>query len=124
MPIPKQSDGFDEHNQNGRLWSKLQEEEQDIFQPGRFEQLAIAHFPQFGPSVDPDNTPSPDEIAQYLPLFQRLVNLDKVEQNLENGALGKTVAKSAAVVEKQGREEVGKIAVQVCLTYFQQYVCD
>lgn len=121
MPAPRQPEGFDEHNQNGRKWSQLPDPEQLVFQPKFFAQLALACFPEVGSPADADMTATadaeekatPEEIAESLPIFQRLVNLNKVEAHLKNGSLGKSITKSIAVIESKGREEIGKVASQV-----------
>lgn len=124
MPAGKQSDGFAEHNQVGRKWTELEEDEKETFQPQLFERLALARFAR-------EVTPVPDEErltdadrTTYMGFFSELVNLDKVSKHLQSGLLGKTIAKSIAVIEKRGREEIGKVANQVSpylMTNFNQH---
>lgn len=129
VPAAGDPDGFDEHNQTGRRWKKLPSVAQETFDPKHFEKLALTHFPRFSPVTAPNSTEvgeandNPEEetaeLSEHLECFRRLVNLKKVEQHLESGKLGQTIARSLQTIEKQGREEVGKIAVQVSLSFSQ-----
>lgn len=78
-----------------------------------FERLALAHFPHIATPVSDEGRATPEQISKYMPFFKQHVNLHKVSKHLESGVLGQTIAKSLAVIEKRGREEIGRIATQV-----------
>lgn len=127
MPAAGQNEGFDEHNQIGRTWSKLSVVAQETFHPTRFERLALNHYPEFCPTKpdQPINEPLDEEeevedTLEHIDCFERLVNLQKVKQHLESGKLGQTIAASVQAIEKRGREEIGKVAAQVRLLFIRK----
>ncbi|EGG11558.1 uncharacterized protein MELLADRAFT_91136 [Melampsora larici-populina 98AG31] len=113
MPAGRQTKGFAEHNQNCRKWTLLTDDEKEIFQPKLFEKLAYAHVSNIATPVSDEERATDQEISQYMPYFTQLANLDKVYKHLQSGVLGQTIAKSLAVIEKRGREEIGKVAIQL-----------
>ncbi|KAH9808047.1 hypothetical protein DFH28DRAFT_1199040 [Melampsora americana] len=113
MPPGGQSEGFAEHNQNCRKWTQLSDIEQETFQPKLFEKLAYAHFSHIATPLSDEERATDEEINHYMLYFTQLVNLDKVSKHLQSGVLGQTIAKSLAVIEKRGREEIGKVATQL-----------
>ncbi|EGG12824.1 uncharacterized protein MELLADRAFT_76369 [Melampsora larici-populina 98AG31] len=112
MPAGRQPDGFAEHNQNCRKWTELTDPEKEIFQPKLFEKLAYAHFSNIATAVSDEERATEEEVTQYMIHFTQLANLVKVSKHLQSGVLGQTIAKSLAVIEKRGREEIGKVATQ------------
>ncbi|EGF97733.1 uncharacterized protein MELLADRAFT_69799 [Melampsora larici-populina 98AG31] len=117
MPAGRQPEGFAEHNQNCRKWTQLTNTEKEIFQPKLFEKLAYAHFSEIATPVSQEERASDQEITEYMPHFTQLANLTKVSTHLKSGVLGQTIAKSLAVIEKRGREEIGKVAIQLQSIY-------
>lgn len=102
------SKGFNTRNQTvGTTWSSLIKEEQEVFSPHLFESLCIAtseayaltqhpsgiesiRLPDYQSNVNTQNGPrqlTKEELAKYVPVFEKLVNLRKVSRDLHEGRL-------------------------------------
>ncbi len=128
MPPKGVSAGFKEHNsQVGSTWSTYEEEEQDVFSPRLFERLCIATSEAYAlsnPAIVerlPDHKATgiqpltADEINQYVPLFERLVNKRKVAADIRQGRLWRHSGKSRNLtLEKLIQGEISKAVRQVC----------
>ncbi|EGF96902.1 uncharacterized protein MELLADRAFT_92090 [Melampsora larici-populina 98AG31] len=127
------SEGFRERNSIvGSTWSTYIDEEQEIFMPRLFERLCVATSEAYAMTQTPLGIPSSnavqetagpsknglepltqDKITKYVPVFERLVNLQKVSQDLHQGRLwrhsGKSNNRSSEQLMKQ---EIGKVVRQ------------
>ncbi|EGF99348.1 uncharacterized protein MELLADRAFT_94699 [Melampsora larici-populina 98AG31] len=141
MPPKGVSKGFKARNQIvGSTWSSYNPEEQEVFTPRLFERLCIATSEAFaltqtplgittsfrdepkeltnGPSASPPASGieplSPQEYDKYGPIFERLVNSQKVAHDLHNGRLWRHSGKTKnRTMEQLMTKEVGKIVRQL-----------
>ncbi|EGG07280.1 uncharacterized protein MELLADRAFT_85639 [Melampsora larici-populina 98AG31] len=135
MPPKGVSEGFSERNKIvGSTWSTYVDEEQDVFTPRLFERLCVATSEAYAltttplgisasvavQEATPDTRPSDlepltqEELETYVPIFERLVNLQKVLRDLHQGRLwrhsGKSTNRSSELLM---RREISKIIRQL-----------
>ncbi|KAH9823447.1 hypothetical protein DFH28DRAFT_880442 [Melampsora americana] len=130
MPPRGVSEGFKERNVRvGSTWSAFEPEEQEIFTPRVFERLCVAtseayaltHTPLGAPGMHPrlptqSQLPplTDEELARYVPIFHRLVNLRKVSGDLHEGRLWRHSTKNRANTREQLiKLEINKIVRQL-----------
>ncbi|EGG02522.1 uncharacterized protein MELLADRAFT_66339 [Melampsora larici-populina 98AG31] len=123
MPSKGVSQGFPERNRIvGSTWSTYIDEEQEVFTPRLFERLCVATHEAYALTQTPlgiststavqdtsigTSTKSglepltQDELAKYVPVFERLVNLKKVSQDLHLGRLWRHSGKSSNRTSEQ-----------------------
>ncbi|EGG07946.1 uncharacterized protein MELLADRAFT_62253 [Melampsora larici-populina 98AG31] len=136
IPAKGVSEGFGERNTVvGNTWSTYLEDEQKVFSPELFERLcvttseayALTQTPRGIPSVaDQDTSKAPaqpkssfkplsnEEVTTYVPIFKRLVNLNKVSGDLHEGRLWRHSAKFRCRSREQLMKlEISKVARQL-----------
>ncbi|EGF98555.1 uncharacterized protein MELLADRAFT_113456 [Melampsora larici-populina 98AG31] len=137
MPPKGVAEGFTERNQIvGHTWSAYEEDEQAIFTPRLFEPLCVATHEAYALTQTPsqlDTTstsqppqPQPDvgqpgvakitkeELEKYVPIFQRLVNLNKVSHDMHDGRLWRHSGKKRTQsLENLLMHEIGKVVRQL-----------
>lgn len=136
VPAKGVSEGFGERNAVvGNTWSTYLEDEQKVFSPELFERLcittseayALTQTPRGIPSLahqDPPDAPaqpktsfkplSDEEVTTYVPIFKRLVNLNKVSGDLHEGRLWRHSAKFRCRSREQLMKlEISKVVRQV-----------
>ncbi|EGG06925.1 uncharacterized protein MELLADRAFT_63060 [Melampsora larici-populina 98AG31] len=133
MPPKGVSQGFPERNRIvGSTWSTYIDEEQEVFTPRLFECLCVATHEAYALTQTPlgiststavqdtsmgTSTKSglepltQDELEKYVPVFERLVNLKKVSQDLHLGRLWRHSGKSSNRTSEQlMKQEIGKVS--------------
>ncbi|EGG10905.1 uncharacterized protein MELLADRAFT_92269 [Melampsora larici-populina 98AG31] len=135
MPPKGVSPGFKECNAIvGSTWSSYNNEEHEIFTPRLFERLCVATSEAYALTKTPlginpclpveeasTKTPastieplSEEELNQYVPVFERLVNLTKVSHDLYQGRLWRHSGKyKNQSMEKLMNFEISKIIRQL-----------
>lgn len=132
VPPKGQSNGFKQRNRTvGNAWTSYSEEEKDIFYPKLFERLIQALVDEGDPpfTPPPPTSTNPIELAepiadeltaeertQYLPIFKRLVNKNRIARDFKHGRLCRHSGKTRQL-EKVGIEEVKKVVEQVCIKF-------
>ncbi|KAH9815794.1 hypothetical protein DFH28DRAFT_1082086 [Melampsora americana] len=139
MPPKGVSTGFKERNAIvGSTWSTYEEEEQEVFTPCLFERLCVATSKAYAltrqplgitpslsleeattqattqPPASPLEPLSQDELDKYVPVFQRLVDLQKVSRDLYQGRLWRHSGRAKSQsMEKLMNLEISKIIRQL-----------
>ena len=90
MPPRNTQEGFKERNQHlGNTWTNLEPDEKDIFNARIFFFLGYVACGWDHPPVEPETvTLNTQETDTYLPIFKRLVNLEKVARDLGQAKFG------------------------------------
>jgi hypothetical protein len=90
VPARNTQDGFKERNQHlGNTWTNLEPDEKDIFNERLFFPLGYLASGWEQPPAEPNTIPLDDkEKIKYLPIFKRLVDLDKVTCDLGQHKFG------------------------------------
>lgn len=141
MPGKGATEGFKERNTTvGSTWSSYTKDEQEVFTPRLFEPLCIATheayaltqtplgIPAASHPVDSPNTSTSmvtpasalhsltkEEVDQYVPIFERLVNIRKVALDMHGGRLWRHSGKTRRHdLEQLMMQEISKIVRQVC----------
>ncbi|KAH9808071.1 hypothetical protein DFH28DRAFT_911250 [Melampsora americana] len=122
MPSKGASEGFDSRNVIvGNTWSAYTKDQQKVFSPRFFEPLIAKSIPStsttssitdteaddIGP-VPPEDPLTPEEVAQYLPIFKQLVNLSTVARDYKDGHLFRRSGKQWSR-EQIMKSEIGKV---------------
>ncbi|KAH9814954.1 hypothetical protein DFH28DRAFT_287338 [Melampsora americana] len=112
MPPRNTQEGFKERNQYlGTTWTNLEPEEKDIFNGRMFFSLGYLASGWDQPPVEPGTVPlDAHDADKYLPIFKRLVNLDKVARDLGQAKFGPHLPTTR---QNKGIEEVERIEHEV-----------
>lgn len=112
MPPRNTQEGFKERNQHlGHTWSNLEPDEKDIFNKRMFFTLGYLACGWAIPPTEPNSTPlTDDEQELYLPIFKRLVDMDKVARDLGHGKFGPHLPTAR---QNKGIEEIERIENEV-----------
>lgn len=113
MPPRNQSDGFSDRNQHlGSYWKNLGSDEKDIYNNDVFYLLGYLASGWELPSQESGEMQlSEEEIAEYLPIFKKNVNLDKVARDLGKGKFGPDLATAN---QNKGIQAIEQIDNDVC----------
>ncbi|KAH9822479.1 hypothetical protein DFH28DRAFT_922778 [Melampsora americana] len=139
MPGKGVSEGFNQRNTTvGNTWTSYNKEERDVFTPRLFEPLCIATSEAYALTQTPLGIPAAsqsadsttgmattktssrlttltnEELNKYVPIFKRLVNLQKVSRDMHEGRLWRHSGKSKRLsLERLMRKEISKIVQQL-----------
>lgn len=113
MPKRRTAAGFPKRNRLvGHSWTALQDQQKDIFHPPLFSRLAheiVPDAPSLPPPLDNNDPRNPIDITPYIPVFEEVVDINKIAKHIARECLGKTNID----YEKKGRAEISRIVRQV-----------
>ncbi|EGG08245.1 uncharacterized protein MELLADRAFT_105257 [Melampsora larici-populina 98AG31] len=135
MPPKGVSQGFRERNEIvGSTWSTYVDEEQEVFTPRLFERLCVATSEAYALTKTPLGIPSsvavqeaptnactsglepltPEELETYVPVFERLVDKQKVSRDLHQGQLWRHSSKTTnRTTEHLMKLEISRVVRQL-----------
>lgn len=141
MPAKGVSDGFEARNKLvGNAWSAYDEDERRIFSPMFFERLVLASYEAFALTENPASFPIPantastpagsaqltplttEESGTLIPIFKRLVNMNKVMADVKHGRLCRQSGRSKLnKLDKLMKGEINKVIRQVSFSKGSKY---